>query len=338
VAVIELGGGYRPEDLDSYFAGLGLATPSVQAVSVDGADNAPGDDADGEVMLDIEVIGAVAPGAAIAVYFGPNTTDGFYDAIAAAINDNTRLPAIISISWGQAEAGWTASQLDAYDALLADAVAAGVAVYVAAGDNGATDGQSDGSLHVDFPASSPNAVACGGTTLTLTDGAISAETVWNELASGDGATGGGFSNHFGLPDYQKGVVHGGDGRGVPDIAANADPLTGYKVRVDGQDLVIGGTSAVAPLWAGLTALANQRAGGSVGAPHAALYAATGALRDISTGNNNGYAAGLGWDACTGLGSPDGEKVIATLVGGPPPGGGGDGAGDGGGANVTEHVK
>src|SRR5215467_697658 len=131
--------------------------------------------------------GSGSPGASIAVYFGPNTTDGFYDAISAAINDDARLPAIISISWGQAESGWTASQLDAYDALLADAVAAGVAVYVAAGDNGASDGETDGSLHVDFPASSPNAVACGGTTLTLTDGAIAGETVWNELVSGDGA-------------------------------------------------------------------------------------------------------------------------------------------------------
>src|SRR5262249_28604659 len=157
--------------------------------------------------------------------------------------------------WGQAESGWTASQMDAYDALLADAVASGVAVYVAAGDNGATDGVTDGSLHVDFPASSPNAVACGGTTLKLTDGAISMETVWTERAPGNGATGGGFSHHFDLPDYQKGVVHGGDGRGVPDVAANADPLTGYKIRVNGEDLLIGGTSAVAPLWAGLTALA-----------------------------------------------------------------------------------
>lgn len=313
VAIIELGGGFRTTDLDTYFSGLGLRTPTVEAVEVDGATNSPGADADGEVMLDIEVVGAVAPGITMAVYFGPNTTDGFYDAIAAAVHDSARRPSVISISWGQAEAGWTASQLDAYEALFADAAAAGISVYVAAGDNGATDGDNDGGLHVDFPASSPSVVGCGGTTLTLSGTTITDEVVWNELSSGDGATGGGVSSHFSTPAYQTGAGIADEGRGVPDIAGNADPFTGYIVRVNGQNQVIGGTSAVAPLWAALTALANQRNGAAVGAPHPRLYTTPTALRDITAGDNGGYAAAPGWDACTGLGTPHGDLVIAAFA-------------------------
>jgi kumamolisin len=309
VAVIELGGGFRQEDLDAYFSEQGLHTPSVEAVGVDGATNAPGDDADGEVMLDIEVIGAIAQGAAIVAYFAPNTTNGFYDAIGAAINDTVRRPSIISISWGQAESGWTASALDAYDALLADAAAAGITVFVASGDSGATDGSDDGGLHVDFPASSPSVVGCGGTRLTATS-----EVVWNELTSDEGATGGGFSAHFAMPSYQiEAGLSSANGRGVPDVAGDADPLTGYVVRVNGEDQVIGGTSAVAPLWAALTALANQRNGAPAGAPHARLYAAPSAFRDIVAGDNGGFSAATGWDPCTGLGTPNGEHIVKALA-------------------------
>jgi kumamolisin len=305
VAIIELGGGYTTADLDAYFAGLGLATPVIESVGVDGAVNSPGGDADGEVMLDIEIVGAVAPGARIVVYFAPNTTNGFYDAIAAAMHDTARTPSVISISWGQAEAGWTASAMDAYDALFADAAGLGITIYAAAGDDGATDGSDDGALHVDFPASSPSVVGCGGTHLSNT-----AEVVWNELATGNGATGGGFSAHFAVPDYQRSLpaFARADGRGVPDVAGNADPLTGYQVRVDGEDVVIGGTSAVAPLWAGLTALINQARGGRLSDPHSTFYAATVGFRDVVTGDNGGYSAATGWDPCTGLGSPDGAVL------------------------------
>jgi kumamolisin len=261
-------------------------------------------------MLDIEVIGAVAQGARIVVYFAPNTTDGFYDVIAAALHDSHRSPSVISISWGQAEAGWTAAAMDAYDALLADAGSLGVTVYAAAGDDGAADNAA--GRNVDFPASSPHAVGCGGTTLTDTD-----EVVWNGLANNHGATGGGVSTHFALPSYQNGVgvpaaPDGSVGRGVPDVAGDADPATGYLVRVDGQDVVIGGTSAVAPLWAGLTALANQANTTRAGAVHDRLYAHPEAFHDVTTGDNGGYSAGAGWDACTGLGSPHGSQIVTTL--------------------------
>jgi kumamolisin len=184
-----------------------------------------------------------------------------------------------------------------------------VTVYAAAGDNGASDGVT--GVNVDFPASSPHVVGCGGTTLTAAD-----EVVWNGKAGG-GATGGGVSVHFGLPGYQAGagvpVGPGGQpGRGVPDVAGDADPLTGYAVRVDGKDEVIGGTSAVAPLWAGLTLLANQLNGAAAGAPHDRFYANPSAFRDITAGDNNGYQAGPGWDPCTGLGSPQGTRIVQVL--------------------------
>src|SRR3954462_15645193 len=186
VAIIELGGGYRKADLDAYFKSLKLSTPSVTAVSVDGGKNTPGSDADGEVMLDIEVIGAVANGAKIAVYFAPNTDQGFVDAITNAAHDTTRKPSVISISWGAPEDSWSEQSRNAMNAALQDAATLGVTVTAASGDNGSTDGVSDKKLHVDFPASSPFALACGGTTLNGNGKTISSATVWNETAKNDG--------------------------------------------------------------------------------------------------------------------------------------------------------
>jgi kumamolisin len=325
VAIVQLGGGYRQEDLDAYFAAQGLKTPTVVAVGVDGAGNAPGDDADTEVALDMGVVGSVANGATIVVYFGPNSTRGFYDVLAAAIHDTVRRPSVVSISWGAPEPSWTAQAMDSYDALFADAAAAGVSVFAACGDHGASDGVKDGGLHVDFPSSGPHAIGCGGTRLgdtgetTGAGGAAAAETVWNNLAAGGGATGGGVSAHFPRPAYQAAAnvpAAGRDnaGRGVPDVAAVGDPGTGYIIRVGGKDLIVGGTSAVSPLWAGLTALVNERTGRPAGSPHQRLYATPGALRDIVTGDNGGYSAGPGWDPCTGLGVPSGESTVAALRG------------------------
>ena len=318
VAIIELGGGYSSADLAQYFQGLGIKPPSVTAVPVSGGANQPGGDADAEVMLDIEVVGALAPGAAIAVYFAPNTDQGFYEAISQAAHDAAHKPSVMSISWGGPEDSWSASARDAMQSALEDAAALGVTVIVAAGDSGSSDGETDGQPHVDFPASSPFALACGGTKLVASGGAISSEVVWNESASNEGATGGGVSTVFGLPTWQatsavpKGPG-GAAGRGVPDVAGNADPLTGYQVLVDGQAQIIGGTSAVAPLWAGLVARCNQKLGADLGDPHAALYQiGPRAFRDITLGNNGAYKAGVGWDACTGLGSPDGADLVSAL--------------------------
>ena len=206
IAVIELGGGFTTSDLDTYFASLGLAVPSVTAASVDGATNDPSDTsgADVEVSLDIDVIGAVAPGAAQVVYFAPNNGDqGFVDAISDAA-EASPAPIAISISWGESEDSWTAQGLSAMNSAISDAAALGITVCVAAGDNSSTDGVTDGQQHVDFPASSPYALGCGGTKLVAdpATGTVTSEVVWNELASNEGATGGGVSDQFAVPSWQ----------------------------------------------------------------------------------------------------------------------------------------
>jgi kumamolisin len=327
VAIIELGGGYSTTDLQTYFKSLGVSEPNVTAVSVDGGKNTPGSDADGEVMLDIEVVGAIATGANIAVYFAPNTDQGFLDAITDAVHDTTRKPSVVSISWGGPEDSWTQQSLTAMNGALQDAATLGVTVTAAAGDDGSTDGAADGKLHVDFPSSSPFALACGGTTLKGSGGKISSETVWNEIANNEGATGGGVSIEFPLPTYQSSAQVPKQpqtnyvGRGVPDVAGNADPSTGYQVRVDGQNQVVGGTSAVAPLWAALVALMNEQLGKNVGFLNATLYGLGEAdFRDITSGNNDDshlgyYSAKAGWDPCTGLGTPNGTALLNAIAGG-----------------------
>jgi kumamolisin len=296
----------------------------VTAVSVDGASNQPVGDpnsADGEVLLDIEVVGAIATQAKIAVYFAPNTDQGFLDAITTAVHDNLRKPSVVSISWGGAESTWTAQSFTAYDQAFQDAGLLGVTVCCASGDDGSTDNVTDGAAHVDFPASSPNVLACGGTRLESSGGKITSEVVWNE-GTGNGASGGGVSDQFPLPAYQAGAkvpvsVNPShfQGRGVPDVAGDADPATGYQIHVDGQDAVFGGTSAVAPLWAALIALINQQLGKPVGFLNTALYAkGTSGLTDITSGTNGAYQAGPGWDACTGWGSPSGQALLAALKG------------------------
>lgn len=315
VGILELGGGYRTADLTAYFKSLGLAAPAVTAVSVDKGKNTPGDanGADGEVMLDIEVAAAVAPGVNVAVYFAPNTDQGFLDALSTAIHDTTNKPSVISISWGGPESSWTTQAMQAMDAAAQSAAALGITITVAAGDNGSDDGVGDGANHVDFPASSPHVLACGGTRLQGSGTTITSEVVWNETASNEGATGGGISAVFPQPAWQKNIPATAKGRGVPDVAGDADPSTGYQVRVDGQTAVIGGTSAVAPLWAGLIAIANAQNKTTAGFLQPALYAKPSAFHDITAGNNGAFQAAIGWDACTGLGSPIGTAIIAAAA-------------------------
>jgi len=333
IALIELGGGFNQSDIDSYFAGLGIKPPKVVAVSVDGATNAPtGDPAgpDGEIMLDIEVAGSVAPGAQITVYFAPNTDKGFLDAITTAVHDAQNKPSVISISWGSAESTWTSQAMQSFNQAFQDASTMGITVCVASGDSGSSDGETDGLAHVDFPASAPYALGCGGTRINSNAGAITSEVVWNDQSIGGGATGGGVSDVFPLPAWQTNAgvppsanPGGQAGRGVPDVSGDADPATGYAVRVDGQSTVYGGTSAVAPLWASLFALLNQKLGSPVGYVNTFFYdklvfrSSSGVKEqgfdDITQGNNGVYKAGLGWDPCTGLGSPDGSKLLGAYT-------------------------
>ena len=349
IGIIELGGGFRPEDLQTYFAKLGLPTPKVIPVSVDGASNAPStaDSDDGEVVLDIEVASAVAPGAKIVVYFSTNdrASDGFLDAITKAVHDSENNPSVISISWGGSEDPSSTGFQEQFDQVLQEAALLGITVCVAAGDDGAADiGPKgwDGKPHVDFPASSPFALACGGTRLLAkgSGSAIATESIWNQHAAdlrdgqfgSFGSGGGGVSDAFARPAYQNSANVPPSparanfaGRGVPDVTGDGDPDSGYNILVDGQSFPIGGTSAVAPLWAGLIARINQKLRGRVGFVNPQLYALpprSGAFHDVVTGDNRctfkhfhniGYDAGPGWDACSGLGSPDGTKLCDLLT-------------------------
>jgi kumamolisin len=333
IALIELGGGYRDQDLETYFQQLNIPTPQVVSVSVDGAQNSPTGDpnsADGEVVLDIEVAGSVAPKARIAVYFAPNTDAGFLDAVNQAIHDTTNAPSVISISWGAPEVYWTSQAMQNMDQAFQTAGTLGVTVLCASGDNGSSDGVNDFKAHVDFPASSPNVSGCGGTRLDATVNSSTNTVVWNNEVVWNngffgGATGGGVSDVFGLPTWQananvpKSVNDQHVGRGVPDVAGDADPQSGYQIYVDGQSMTIGGTSAVAPLWAGLIALLNQKRGQPIGFLNQLLYdnyqslLQAKAFHDITSGNNGSYKAGTGWDACTGLGTPDGVQLLNALA-------------------------
>jgi kumamolisin len=329
IALIELGGGYDESTLSQYFQSVGVTAPQVTAVPVDGGSNAPtgsADGPDGEVQLDIEVAGSLAPGAAISVYFSPNTNQGFADAVTDAAHATTT-PTAISISWGGPEDSWDAQSAEALDSACADAVALGATVLAAAGDSGSSDNSTDGSAQCDFPASSPHVLGCGGTRLTLdSSGAIAGESVWNDGSSG-GSTGGGVSTLYPVPDWQTGAGvpanagSGGSGRGVPDVAGNADPESGYQVLVDGTSTVVGGTSAVAPLWAALVARLAQQSGRKLGLLQTVLYAGVASgvaqpgFQDVTSGNNGAYTAGPGWDACTGLGTPDGATLPGLFAAG-----------------------
>lgn len=329
IGIIELNGGYNPVEVKNYFSYIKAAEPVLTDVSVNGAANRPTGDPhgpDGEVALDIEVAGAVAPGVKIAVYFAPNTEAGFLNAITTAIHDTTNKPSVLSISWGAAENQWTQQAMTAMDRAFQDAAAMGITICCASGDHGSADGVNDSAVYVDFPASSPHVLGCGVTCLNSSGGIITQEVVWNEGLSG--SSGGGVSSVFPLPDWQKTAKvppsanqGGGQGRGVPDVAGDADPATGYLVLVDNQYLVMGGTSAVAPLWAGLVAIINQLLGKRVGFLNPILYqlpANCNAFHDITAGNNDtsrvsgAYTAQPGWDPCTGLGSPIGTNLANAL--------------------------
>jgi len=328
IGLVELGGGYQEADLQAYMTGLGLPLPTITSVSVDGARNSPGGAASTQVTLDLEVVAAIAPHAHIVVYFAPPTDRGFLDAILAAVGDDDNNPGVLCMGWGQPEPAWTHESIARINEALAAAAAAGITVCCAAGDNGPTDGLTDGQAHVDFPASSPHVLACGGTQITAKGSRIETEVVWNSYPS-RGVTGGGFSEIFPPAAWQEGIftpdfIKPGKpgGRGVPDVAANASPFSGYHVLVDGQQMVIGGTSAAAPVWAGLITLMNQGLGEQVGFLNPVLYrnlGPAGVLSDITQGStrqgeqaNLGYQARAGWDPCTGWGVPNGERLLSAL--------------------------
>ena len=332
-------GGYDATALNNYFENvIGQTAPTLVDVVVQGPGNQPGDgsggDATGEVLLDLCVVGSIAPAAKIAVYFTEFTEEGWVNAIKAAVADTTNSPSVISISYGnpeddQQQGLWMEQTVRLVNEAFQEAANQGMTICCASGDDGAADESSATTDHVDFPASSPWVLGVGGTRLeadpsTMT---ISSEVVWNDLADNAGATGGGVSRLFALPSWQAhaGVPANADGsgktgRGVPDVSSLADPETPFAVlSPDGSVSGVGGTSAAAPLWSALIARLNEATGVRLGYFNAELYSRLGgALHDITSGNNGGgqitgYSAAAGWDACTGWGRPDGARLLAALT-------------------------
>jgi kumamolisin len=304
IGIIELGGGYKTGDIVQAFASWDMPPPNLTNVSVDGGTNSPGGEADAEVVLDIEVAAAAyayctGKSAKVRVYFAGNTQNGFQDAVSRAIADNCT---VISISWGAPENYW-GSAAKTFDSVCATAASRGIPIFVAAGDNDSGDGE--GGIHVDFPASSPHVIACGGTAKTLVS-----EVVWND--GNNEGTGGGYSNIFPVQSWQIGAPRG-PGRMVPDIAGNADPNTGYQIFLNGQWTVIGGTSAVAPLYAGLFAALLGSGVAKTPNLNQVLWQFPVCFTDITVGNNGHWRAGVGPDPCSGLGAVIGQRLLQTLM-------------------------
>lgn len=310
IAIVELGGGWVQSDVNSYFNSLGQPVPTITDVSVDSTRNAPGQgDADIEVALDIQVAAAAyfaATGhpATLRIYWSQDIPT----AVQRAADDGCD---VCSISWGADEANWGATAAEQMESTAAAATAAGMIIFAASGDNDSGDGGST-PANVDVPSSCPHVVGCGGTNKTATQ-----ESVWNDNPSktnGEG-TGGGYSTIFpaqafqiGAPPAPKGSKYG-KGRMVPDVAADADPNTGYNIFVQGAETVVGGTSAVAPLYAGLFAAF----GAKLGFVTPALWQHPTAFTDITSGGNGFYNAAAGPDPCSGLGAPVGTSLAALFV-------------------------
>jgi len=317
IAIVELGGGWVQSDIDQYFKSINQPVPQITDVSVDGTKNSPNQstgsnsDPDYEVALDIEVAGAAyyaATGkpATIRMYWSQDIAS----AVLKAAKDGCD---VCSISWGADESTWGTTAADEMESAAATATNLGMVVFAASGDNDSSDGGST-PANVDAPSSCPHVVGCGGTYKTST-----VETVWNDSpgqTSGEG-TGGGYSTIFPVQTWQIGIPPPpanspyGKGRMVPDVSADADPNTGYNVVVHGSTTVVGGTSAVAPLYAGLFAAFGKK----LGFVTPSLYQNPADFHDITSGGNGYYNAGPGPDPCSGIGSPIGSKLAALFTAG-----------------------
>ena len=333
IGILEWGGGYTTQNLTSSFSPLGLANPTTVDILTDGATNNPSDAGDsGEVMLDIYVAGGVCPNSLFAMYFGGGNGSpsglNWYNNFNAAIHDTVNNPCVLSVSWGGGEVSyWPSNYPPIFDNLFSQTVVLGITMLCASGDYGSTWGSS--SPEVLYPASSTYVTACGGTTLQLSGSTRSSETGWT-------GSGGGLSVRESLQSWQSGLSYttyaypsGPAGspasltvRGVPDIAGNADPSTGYQFYYSSSNTLIqaGGTSAVCPLMAGLIARLVQLSGARIGFANSFFYANPGAFYDVTVGENaaqvNGYTCTAGWDAVTGLGVPIGTSLYKILNVGP----------------------
>jgi kumamolisin len=326
IAIIEPTGGYDPDDVAKSCEAMNIPVPQIADIAVGNGRNTRGVNAkaDLEVALDIQVVAAVAPQARIVVYFTELSEPGLVAGVCRAVHGPER-PDVIIITWGEPETVWPSQSRLGLDPVLQDAVRLGVTVVATAGDDLARERMSGGKLYVNYPASSPYVLGCGGTRITL-DAArttIVDEVVWND--NGERGTGGGISEAYPVPAFQSGTKlpvslnDGKPGRGVPDVAAAAAPVNGYQIYLGGAAVVASGTSAVAPLWGAFMALLNAERGQALGFVNTRLYQAPDLLKRITSGDNIdtlsglGYTAGPDWSACTGLGSPKGGSIIAALT-------------------------
>ncbi len=359
VGVIELGGGYHKQDLDQHFGpaskidctdvcvGEGANQPcdahflSAFAQWIEGkGPNKYAAKPTVEVTMDVSLLGSLVPKSKLLVYFGEDTERGLVDILQTAIFESDPQPDVLSISWGFQEreivssGGKYVDLAHFLDELFLSAAHMGVTICASSGDYGACNEKEDGlrgegGCDVEFPASSPYVLACGGTTI-VADGS---EVVWNSefppptpttppTWTKHAASGGGFSTLFERPAWQE-KIHANKGRGVPDVATVADPRCGPRFVVGGASIPAGGTSAAAPIWAALVARCNQALGQRVGFLNPILYALVAAepdlLNDVTRGDNRYrpsdsacWKASEGWDPCTGWGTPRGEKLVSAL--------------------------
>lgn len=321
IGIIELGGGFRPADIHDYFERMQTPEPAIRVISVDHAQNRPSspESADAVVAADIQIAGAVAPGVEFVVYFAPNTARGCVNAMSRAVHDELNCPTVVFISWGSAECNWSQQTMQVINQIAQEAALMGITTIASVGGNGSGGGMHDGRNHLNFPASSPYMLACGATRLTASGNQIIGESVWNDGPQG-GTTGGGFSEVFARPQWQS-AVNTQTGRGAPDLVMNGSPETGYDVLVDGEWKVIGGTSTVVPMCAGLAILVNQKLNGRLGCCNPLLYAVNRAtcFRTVDAGTNGSYNTSQDWNPVTGLGSPIGvdlAQAIASKLGQP----------------------
>ena len=347
IAVVCLAGGFHQSDLDAFAAGLGLPSPAVESVGVQGGANRPASQAELdrlvrylatekgpppsnaalftlEATMDVELAIGFAPGARVVAYFAPaNDEQGFYQALSAAVFDQANHPSVINLSWGWPESDWqdaSAQVLPVVEELLAEAAAMGITFCASSGDAGA--GGEGAAAWVQYPASSPWALSCGGTAIEVAGGEIVSETAWRQQVGEQiYSSGGGVSTLFERPDFQDGIeLLEKDGRrGVPDVSGLADRGSGVAITVGGSVIAAGGTSAVAPLWSALAARLGQALGCPLGHANPVFYAAVrrdpACFQDVTAGGNQEYQASAGWDAVTGLGSPHGERLLAAMGGG-----------------------
>lgn len=329
IGLIGLGGGFDPTDLSMFCDDAGIATPDVFQV-LSSRDRGLAALLSVETSLDIQVVAALAPGCPIVVYQGDATDKGFYDALGTAVWDRRHRPRVISISWGGAECLWTEQSVHALEGLLADAAALGITVFAASGDSGQTAGVPDGERHVLYPASSPFVTACGGTQLDVRPNGDRHETPWYE--AGVCRSGGGLSDLFRQPDWQAGMAltfpaepHAPDGstsaaRAVPDICASAAVPAGYRIAIGGRWELMGGTSAVAPLYAALLLRIVESQGCRFYGLNSLLYSAAArvAIVPVQTNASEHFdvtspLSADGWNSACGLGRLDGTKLLNLIA-------------------------